>query len=208
MSEATPQTNDGSNQQWWLSEQGKVTGPRSETYIQTAVRTGALPSQTYACPVGGQEWKRLLEWPMFATTCTKAAMLVAESHPTAPPPPPQPVAAKAVRAPWNPRTIAWLGLILSPIWAGIMAALNTRRLGLELPIWRPIAIGVGATVFDSLPLVDSWLFRLLLYCGTLWVTWYVDLRLQEEPYQRHHHETGSQAAWLVPALARRHCLSS
>lgn len=56
-------------QQWWLSNQGVPVGPYDEALILNGLRTGTIASETYACMVGGQTWKRLHEWPAFAGAC-------------------------------------------------------------------------------------------------------------------------------------------
>jgi len=60
-----------------------------------------------------------------------------------------------VRKPWNPTAILWLGVLFTPVWAGIMAALNNRRLGLAHPSWVGPLIGVGCT-FVALTLGEVW----------------------------------------------------
>lgn len=190
MNHASP-SNRPSGSQWWLSEQGKTSGPYSEAYILTGLKTQTLSSQTFACPVGGQEWKRLCEWPQFVAACPLAA------------PPPFPGELPA-NPPWNPRTIAWLGLLFSPVWSGIMAAINGRRLQTNLLWWRPIGIGVGATVLDILVQVlwiDSFFVELVLYLSTLGLIWYLDLRPQYEFFDRQRATISMQANWLWPSLA-------
>jgi hypothetical protein len=182
-------------QQWWLSNQGKPTGPHSEAFLLAGLKTGTISPQTYVCSVGGQEWKRLSEWPAFASACSVAA---------APPPPPPPEDSPATApAAWNPRTIGWLGLLFSPVWMGIMAAINARRLRTSLPFWRPVAIGVGATALDivvSACLFDSFIFDLVLYLGTIGLIWFRDLASQVPVFDRGQAERKREASWLVPGL--------
>jgi hypothetical protein len=54
------------HQQWWLSNQGTPRGPYNESYILAGVKSGTIPIETLACPVGGQAWKHLYEWPPFS----------------------------------------------------------------------------------------------------------------------------------------------
>jgi hypothetical protein len=71
------------------------------------------------------------------------------------------------RRPWNPVVIAWLGLLFSPVWSGTMAALNGHRLGLRLPLWRPLGIGVGALLlsFGQSFVLGWYVLDLVLYLG-------------------------------------------
>jgi hypothetical protein len=186
-----------SEQQWWLSNQGTPSGPHSEGYVLAGLQTGTISPQTYACPVGGQEWKRLIEWPSFAATAA------AVPPPVPLTPPPLTVAPGVSRA-WNPVTVALLGIAFSPVWAGIMAAINTKRLGVTLPLWRPVAIGVGATILDILissMLGDSLILDLVLYLGALALIWHIDIKPQIQSFRSRQIECGQQASWLVPGLA-------
>ena len=81
--QSTFPTKDG----WWLSSQGAPTGPHDPAFILAGLKTGAISPQTNACPVGGQEWKQLAEWPLF----------VPARRQTPPPPPPEPNARPASR---------------------------------------------------------------------------------------------------------------
>jgi hypothetical protein len=57
-------------QQWWLAVQGgEPTGPHNEGFILAGIKTGAISQQTVACPVGSQEWRKLIGWPAFAAIC-------------------------------------------------------------------------------------------------------------------------------------------
>ena len=62
----------GGGRQWWLSQKGEPKGPYDEAFVLDGLRTGKIPPRTHAFPVGGQTWKRLGEWPEFASTCSAA----------------------------------------------------------------------------------------------------------------------------------------
>ena len=191
--------NDGSQldpnggQQWWLSNQGAPAGPHSEAFLLVGLKTGAVSPETLACPVGGQEWKRLCEWPAFATTC---AMV--------PPPVPPQMQPIPARAPWSPQVIAWLGLLFSPIWVGIMAAINAKRLRTRQPAWRPIVIAIGATLIDLFVVSDRFTYSILpdlcLYLGTLWLIWRLDLLPQYEAFASWRTVNSPKASWLWPSI--------
>lgn len=189
MSDVEPSANP-SSPQWWLSRQGTTTGPYSEAYVLAALKTGTVSPQTHACSVGEPTWRRLCEWPSFAAACAAC-----------PPPPPPADRDVPPPTPWNPRTIAWLGLLFSPVWAGIMAALNARRLQAALPLWRPLAIGIGATVLDMfVPTGGFYLVDLAFYLGALWLIWQVDLRRQLPLFEAQT-ARGRRGGWLWPSLA-------
>ena len=169
---------------WWLSNQGAQVGPYSEAYIVAGVKTGIISTETCACPVNTQEWKPLYNWPAFTSVCTTVI---------SPPPPLSAATARSAAAPWNPRVIAWLGLLFSPVWMGIMVAVNARRLHAGLHIWRPVVIGIGATVLDVfiLAMVFDWyIFELALYLSTIWLIWRLDLRRQINPFDTQKANTG------------------
>jgi hypothetical protein len=111
--------------------------------------------------------------------------------------------ARAGAAPWNPYAIALLGVFFSPIWVGIMAVLNAGRLGLNLPVWRPLAIGFGslalAIVVDAV--ADLYLLDILFYCGALGLLWYFDLQPQCAAYGLHAGKGQPTGGWLIPLLS-------
>ncbi len=104
-------------------------------------------------------------------------------------------------ASWNPLAILLLGILFWPVWSGVMAVLNARRLGMNQPLWRPLAIGVGATMlgivvgcsgFEMNPFVDE-----LIWTGIpLLALWIFDLGPQSE----RHEELGNHqtAQWMIP----------
>ena len=106
-------------------------------------------------------------------------------------------------SPWNPITVAWLGLLFSPVWAGIMAAINTRRLKTNGHVARPIAIGVGSLILDLIInlWVDIYLLDLLLYTGAVGLIAFFDLLPQRQAYQQHIAREPVSGRWLVPSLA-------
>lgn len=177
--------------QWWLSDQGKTLGPYSEAYVLAALKTGAISPETQACPVGQSTWRRLGSQAAFAATCAAC------------PPPPPPVGREAPPpAPWNPRTIAWLGLLFSPVWAGIMTAINTRRLQADLPLWRPLVLGIGVTVLDCfVPAGGFYVVDLALYLGAVWLIWHWDLRRQLAVFEAQGAVSPREGGWLRPSLA-------
>ena len=59
---------DSSDQQWWLARNGQADGPYSAEYITDGLQAGTLTVGSQACPVGGQEWKPLEDWPPWADT--------------------------------------------------------------------------------------------------------------------------------------------
>lgn len=131
---STDQPSSGQGQQWWLSKQGTPRGPYDVPFILDGLLTGNIPAQTHACPVGGQTWKRLSEWPVFATAF--------------PPPPPPGTSQLPTMANW----ICIYGIILSPILyamstlatlVGWAASDGGGTVVLDL---LSMAIGVGSTV--------------------------------------------------------------
>jgi hypothetical protein len=89
MSNPTDSITDN-GQQWWLSNQGTPAGPYGEAFLLAGIKTGTISPQTHVCPIGGQEWKRLSQWPAFASACPVAA-----ASPPPPGLPPLPTAPKS-----------------------------------------------------------------------------------------------------------------
>jgi hypothetical protein len=60
--------------EWWLSDGERPTGPHNEAFLLAGIQRGAISPHAYTCPVGGQEWKLLCDWPAFARACAVAAI--------------------------------------------------------------------------------------------------------------------------------------
>lgn len=118
----------------------------------------------------------------------------AATYPPPPPiPQPPPLPAVPVKI-WDPLHVALLGIVFTPAWTGAVAAINGHRLGLEL-LWRPVVIGSLATLLSfMLPAILS----LLVYSGSLFLIWRLDLR----PQLAVHSKSGSapDKKLLVPCL--------
>jgi len=190
---AMPPEQPQSEQKWWVSENGTPTGPHSESYVLVGLKTGTISAQTFVCPAGGQEWKRVTEWPPFSSACPLS------------PPPPMPVAPPSgMSAAWNPRAIGWLGLLFSPLWSGVMAAINAHQLQSGTPVWRPVLIAVGATIISvlvELLLFESYILTLLLYFLAVWGIWHLDLQSQVPLFDSRLAGGFVPAKWTVPSVA-------
>ena len=180
---------------WWVSIDGKPTGPVSEGEVKQRLANGELRPDTYVCRAGSEEWVRLAECAEFSTASE-------DSQGTPPPLPPD--HAARTKPSWNPLAVAWLGLLFTPAWTGIMAALNARRLGLNLPLWRPLAIGVGTTVVAILAAFAGIEFgaffdELIFTVAPLVAIYYLDLAPQQKPHAARQPKT--QDHWIRPVLA-------
>lgn len=80
--------------------------------------------------------------------------------------------------------------------------MNARRLRLTVPLWRPVAIGVGSVVLSLIQssLIDSYLLDLMLYLGAIALIGYLDLLPQIEVYRQHVSQGGLAGNWTVPSL--------
>jgi hypothetical protein len=212
---------------YWLLIGDAPNGPFDITQIHAKLMAGTITWQTQACPVGENTWLPLVSVPGLGPSKAPAAVAIQTALPADEPLDVLPAAftiepiprssapfsrfsiadeetrrQKFARA-WNPVVIAWLGLIFSPVWAGIMAALNGRRLGLSLPVWRPITIGVGSLLLAlaSGAVVDSYWVDALLYLGALGLIWLLDLRPQAKAYLLHLEQPRKAAGWVVPVQA-------
>lgn len=102
---------------------------------------------------------------------------------------------------WNPAWIAWLGLLFTPLWTAIMAAVNARRLGMDAPWYRPVGIVAAWIVMDELVAYwvgESWWYSILSLAANLFVLWAVDLEPQIQVYRAR--QRPSAGAW-GPCLA-------
>src|SRR5437870_3090121 len=97
---------------WWLLSAGAPVGPYSEQQIRDDIRAGKIGINIPACPEGGRAYKPLHEWLSFHPTATLG-------------PPATNALPPAIRGGWNPKAVAFWGLLFSPVWTGIMAAINS-----------------------------------------------------------------------------------
>lgn len=186
---------------WWLSNAGKADGPFTSDVLVERIRTRELSPDAYVCKAGTDAWQRLADCPEFA----------GEFADTPPPPPPPDSAISSSARPtskqdhaWNPFSITLLGILLTPFWSGIMAAINAKRLGVDQPLWRPLTIGIGSQLVAlaagcaGLDLGILW-SELIFTLAPLVLLWSFDLSPQYSEYERKGEENAEK--WFVPLLA-------
>jgi hypothetical protein len=200
VTEASTQNAASASGLWWLAREGKAAGPYDRAEVERGLRAGTIGSQDLACPDGQATWRPLDQWPAFALLF-HATPNAAATMALVPPPLP------ATKSPWNPRWIAFLGILCSPLWAAGMAAANARRLRTGPSAWRPILIAI--TGLAATWLVDAcfapgrfwapWFTHLALYAATLWALWRLVLRRQAAAYDNSGPHPLS-AKWLWPGV--------
>ncbi|MFH1302246.1 MAG: DUF4339 domain-containing protein, partial [Planctomycetota bacterium] len=124
---------------WWLANGDQHEGPFSVDEILARVTQSELRNDHLACPVGGSEWKPLREWDVFAEKTDDSELI--------PPPPPLP-SQKPDKTPWNPILLWYLGFLFTPLWLGIMTAINGKRLEQQMSAWGPVGLGISWLVAD------------------------------------------------------------
>ena len=102
--------------------------------------------------------------------------------------------------PWNPHVIAWLSLVLSPAWGGVMAGINERRIGGGRPAWHPIVLGILMTLWGVFGLLaGGFVLHGVIYVVASGLLWCFSLRSQAKRLaQRGPVNT---ASWRVPLIA-------
>ncbi len=185
-----------SKESWWVSINGQPTGPLSDVEIRQRLEGGELQPEVYVCRVGTEVWKKLAECNEFHDAMPA----------NTPPLPPDffPSTETKTKPVWNPQAIAWLGLLFLPAWTGGMAVINARRLGMDQPLWRPLAIGMGSTVLAMLAGCAGIEFGLILEVviftiAPLIAIYHLDLAPQEKAYAAR--QTFNQDHWIAPVLA-------
>jgi hypothetical protein len=168
-----------------------VGGQRQGPFTLAQIPAQGLRPETPVWKRGTAQWVRADQMPEVNALFTGAV-----------PSAPAPAGATGGR-PWNPVAVAWLGLLFSPVWCGVMAAVNVRRLRLDTPWWRPVGVGVGSLiVFLVVNLwVDWYLLDLALYLGAVGLIAGLDLMPQKEPYLRYAGQGYAAGRWVGPSLA-------
>jgi hypothetical protein len=198
----------------YYERDGRQVGPFSYGEIAALVAQGVLDPKTVVLGSDGR-WMRAGDVRAMEPDASppESPPPLPWSSPASPPPHPWPNLELASplppsfprepAGPWNPLFIAGSGVVFSPIWCGIMAAVNGRRLGLKQPAWRPICIAVGALAINvilAIVLGDTLLLDAAIYVLALTAIWGSDLREQSEAYDARPAEA-NRGDWLVPVLA-------
>ena len=200
-----------SHQQWHFVRDGERIGPFTWESLSQLVNAGMIQPDTILVDSDGNSTAAA-----SALTASLPVLSVSKADITlgpclfAPPPPPPPylpvssaVVTQQPSQPWDPLTIAWLGLIFSPIWVGIMSVINARRLHLSIPIWQAVTINGAWIVLDVM--LGNWLFdshwaTLVLYFATVWLMWHLALQPQAAAYEQSTEKKNGSLSWLIPSV--------
>lgn len=153
----------------------ECTGPFSMTQLPGQIKPESLIKRE-----GEQDWRSqqhfpeiqaLLAYPQIETAAPAQSASIAENLPK----------------PWNPQTIAFGGIVFTPIWAGVMAAINERRLGSQRTpapaIWIAAIWFIADFVLYPLfgwGLIATWLTTV----ACLWLLWEIVLIEQRKDFAR------------------------
>lgn len=197
----------------WVMTGDVPTGPFTVAQIHSKLESGEVTWNTLTCPLGGSTWVPLVRFPEIGPSGAPIPGISSiapgpqpENSRTSPQvAPPSAPLSPPVASPWNPRTINWLGLLFTPMWSGIMAALNGHRLQSTVPTFVPLAVGFGYLIADILmgEFIDSYLVSLVLYLGSLWLLWILVLQHQESIFSAlpSRQPGATVARWTWPAIA-------
>lgn len=186
------------NARFYFVKDGNRQGPFTGVEITKLVACGKLDREM---PIHDQEGS------LYA-----AGQVPSETTPLTPPPPPLPAppvppqnsANRQSKPPWNPALLGVLGLLFTPLWAGVMTALNARRVGLSRTMdWRWLALGIGWMVADILLTMTPWNFyltHLAFYATTTGLLWYFAVRPQYEQYTFDSALEFSRPSWTIPVV--------
>ena len=213
----TMPTDPRAAQCFWVMQGDRPGGPYDVEKIHELLTAGTIGWQSPACPVGESGWLPLIETPGVGPTKIPFAIVTepkvselpnldisraispgnAPALPAVKPPSHSEISAKR---PWNPILIAWLGILFTPMWAGVMAAINGKRLQSSVSPWLPLGIGFGFLVIASF--IESDLLSWGLYVGAVIALWIVVLYDQSCRFEKWvvapNAVTGS---WVWPSVA-------
>lgn len=180
---------------WWLANGEQHEGPFSVEEILARVTQSDLRNDQLACPVGGKEWKPLREWDVFAENIDDSELI--------PPPPPLPLQNPG-KVPWNPTHLWYLGFLFTPLWLGIMTAINSKRLNQQTSAWGSVGLGVSWLVADIISeqfFPNSFTISVLILGVFVFAFWHLFLQNQLEQFQSITATNEAQSNWLVPCIA-------
>lgn len=195
--------------EWYYSAAGQpAQGPVSSAQLKNLAQKGQLLPQDLVWRDGASDWlpaarvKGLFTSPAPTTERGRiqrppASIPVARLlDPSMPRTPTQPT-------PWNPIIVTALGVVFSPVWAGVLLAINAARLNCSKTLWIPLLIGPGSLLLDlgiGLVLDSIWL-DLGLYVASLAGLAIVVVPAQWERYQALEKPSVDALHWLIPAGA-------
>jgi hypothetical protein len=167
--------------------------------VSTEIRVGRSPALPPSIGSDGPsipQAKTVPAPPSTATPMTSPAVFPSTQ--------PTPLITSSVREPWSPTTIAVFGLLFTPMWCGVMAAINGSRLGSKTPVWLPVLIGFGYLVVELV--AGSWIESILwdwfLYLGAAAILWVAVLRDQVTLFAGWRAANGSHGpSWGWPVFA-------
>ncbi|HET6423256.1 MAG TPA: GYF domain-containing protein [Planctomycetaceae bacterium] len=94
--------------EWWVVIDQEPTGPYTQAYLQSALRSGRLSATQLACPVGTSHWRTLADWPQLRQGPTPPTRPQTEMS----------LDAETVGEVRIQRAILWFYLIANPaLWA-------------------------------------------------------------------------------------------
>jgi len=159
--------------EWFVRNGTDIIGPVSSQILRQFAQSG-LVNEASEVSLDGTKWVPATKVngldlrPVFAEIVTSETETQTNTRP-----------------PWNPTTIALLGLLFSPVWSAVMAALNASRLKSPQSAAVPILIFVASFVVDfvAMSLFGSMAFSFMLAFVTVGILWLVVLRPQSQIYQ-------------------------
>jgi hypothetical protein len=197
---------------WHFERDGRIVGPFTARELRGLRDVGWIGSETQLVNDQGDVFRacEILEFnngPL--PTCEETDSPFPADVPSASP---SDLSRKPLSSPnagpgWDPRWIAGLGFLFSPLWAAAMAVLNGRRLGKTIPPWRPFLIGLGPLVtlpFAWLLGIPSLLMAVMGFVGSLWILWKTELEPQAALFDaavaQPGTSTSSGSSWRWPVL--------
>lgn len=179
-----------STKEWFVRNGTDVIGPVSSQVLRQFAQSGVVTKLSHVS-VDGLKW----------IPATKVHGLDLPPGATEPDLERMPASDAVTRPPWNPTTITLLGLLFSPVWSAVMAALNVARLRSPQSAAVPILIIAASFVVDTvlMTIFNSLVLSLFLSLITVGILWVVVLRPQSEIYRSQEPITNSPN-WWAPIL--------
>jgi hypothetical protein len=210
---------DSSAADWYVARGTEKEGPYSLAALRGMLSRGRLSGTDLVWKLGGTEWRRIdrvdeLVPPPPTSTQIRGDFVRDPIRPVSPPidsiapePPRSEVrqvaaATSIAKSPWNPAGIVVLAVLFTPMWAGVMAALNAARL--RRPVWQPLAIGfgyLGVSIAQS-AVIDSTFLDWILYLGAVAILWFAVLQHQFALFECWRTATGNAgSSWTWPVVS-------
>jgi len=140
---------------WWLTHQGKVTGPLSTAEVIAAIAEGRVSLSSAACLDGTNSWRALTEWPEFGLSAQgpTSRSTAATQHAIK-------QTSSSLWKPWSQWTLSSVATFFAVVVLGLRVCV---KLGIDQRVAGVLAVIALVTFILTLPGTVAYFRRPILH---------------------------------------------